>query len=129
MKKYFLTVLILLFAVCANAEIADIMWHKVDENNYVYKDGIVGTEDRYGFTFLLKSYNKGQYESVNGNKIQYTLTQYTMDCGKKSYKIGVIDSYGYHDNFVYGDYNKYAQFQPIVSGTAISELYKKLCRP
>lgn len=129
MKKYFCTVLILLLAVCANAETTDVMWHKVDENNYVYKDGIVGTEDRYGFTFLLKSYNKGQYEPVNGNKIQYTLTQYTMDCGKKSYKIGVIDSYGYHDNFVYGDYNKYAQFQPIVSGTAISELYKKLCRP
>lgn len=58
MKKICFTVLILLFAVCANAETVDVMWHKVDDNNYVYKDGIVGTEDRYGFTFLLKSYNK-----------------------------------------------------------------------
>ena len=129
MKKICFTVLILLFAVCANAETVDVMWHKVDDNNYVYKDGIVGTEDRYGFTFLLKSYNKGQYESVNGNKIQYTLTQYTLDCGKRSYKTGEIDSYGIRDNFVYVDYNKFAQFQPIVPGTAISELYKKLCRP
>lgn len=115
--------------VIANESGVNDMWKWVAENNYIFEDGIVGTEDIYGFTFLLKSYNKGQYEPVNGNKIQYTLSQYTIDCEEKSYKIGVIDSYGYHDNFVAGDYNKYAEFQPIVQGTAVSAVYKKLCRP
>ena len=56
--------------VIANESGVNDMWKWVAENNYIYEDGIVGTEDRYGFTFLLKSYNKGQYEHVNGNKIQ-----------------------------------------------------------
>ena len=43
--------------------------------------------------------------------------------------VGVIDSYGYQDNFVNGDYNKYAKFQPIAEGTAVSEVAKRLCRP
>lgn len=104
-------------------------WKRVDENFYIDSDGIVGTEDIYGFTFLLKSYNKGQYEPVNGKFIFYTLAQYTIDCAKRSYKIGVMDSYGKQDNFITGDYNKYAEFQPIVGGTAVSNVYKKLCRP
>lgn len=104
-------------------------WKRVDENSYIDFDGIVGAEDIYGFTFLLKSYNKGQYEPVNGKFIFYTLAQYTIDCAKRSYKIGVMDSYGKQDNFITGDYNKYAEFQPIVGGTAVSNVYKKLCRP
>lgn len=40
-----------------------------------------------------------------------------------------MDSYGKQDNFITGDYNKYAEFQPIVGGTAVSNVYKKLCRP
>ena len=104
-------------------------WKRVDENSYIDSDGIVGAEDIYGFTFLLKSYNKGQYEPVNGKFIFYTLAQYTIDCAKRSYKIGVMDSYGKQDNFITGDYNKYAEFQPIVDGTAVSNVYKKLCRP
>lgn len=107
----------------------EINWQRVCENNYINPEGIVGTDDMYGFSFILKSFNKGQYEPVNGKKILYTLSNYTIDCSKKRYKIGVIDSYGYQDNFVNGDYNKYAKFQPIAEGTAVSEVAKRLCRP
>lgn len=106
----------------------DSSWKRVSDNNYIDSDGIVGTEDMYGFSFLLKSYNKGQYEPVNGKNVWYTLSQYTIDCGRKTYKIGVMDSYGYKNNFINGDYNKYAQFQPIVQGTAVSAVANKLCR-
>lgn len=132
MKKSVLFSIIVIFVMALAAysveEADDVQWEKVSENNYIDADGIVGTTDIYGFTFLLKSYNKGQYEPVNGNKIYYTLSQYTIDCGKHTYKIGVMDSYGYRDNFVSGDYNRYAQFQPIVSGTAVSAVANKLCR-
>ena len=104
-------------------------WVKVAENNFINPDGVMGLEDIYGFSFLLKAYNKGQYEPVNGKKIWYTLSQYTIDCAKQKYKIGVIDSYGFKDNFVNGDYNRYATFQPIVQGTAVSAVAKELCRP
>lgn len=132
MKKIFLSIL---FFLCSMTSIAFAQseeyteWKRVDENSYIDSDGIVGAEDIYGFTFLLKSYNKGQYEPVNGKFIFYTLAQYTIDCAKRSYKIGVMDSYGKQDNFITGDYNKYAEFQPIVGGTAVSNVYKKLCRP
>ena len=132
MKKIFLSIL---FFLCSTTSIVFAQseeyteWKRVDENSYIDSDGIVGTEDIYGFTFLLKSYNKGQYEPVNGKFIFYTLAQYTIDCAKRSYKIGVMDSYGKQDNFITGDYNKYAEFQPIVGGTAVSNVYKKLCRP
>ncbi len=130
MKRFIILLVILLAASVAFAQIdEETSWRQVVPDSFIDSDGIVGAEDIYGFTFLLKTYNKGQYEPVNGKKIQYTLSQYTLDCGKKSYKIGVIDSYGYNDNFVSGDYNKYATFQPIVAGTAIAELYKQLCRP
>ena len=132
MKKIFLSIL---FFLCLMTSIVFAQseeyteWKRVDENSYIDSDGIVGAEDIYGFTFLLKSYNKGQYEPVNGKFIFYTLAQYTIDCAKRSYKIGVMDSYGRQDNFITGDYNKYAEFQPIVGGTAVSNVYKKLCRP
>lgn len=132
MKRYLFLFIITALALPVSAfseQAQDNMWTRVAENNYIYKEGIVGTEDRYGFTFLLKSYNKGQYEPVNGNEILYTLSQYTLDCGKQMYKIGVIDSYGANGNFVNGDYNKYAEFQPVVSGTAVYNVYKNLCRP
>lgn len=132
MKKIFLSIL---FFLCSMTSIVFAQseeyteWKRVDENSYIDSDGIVGAEDIYGFTFLLKSYNKGQYEPVNGKFIFYTLAQYTIDCAKRSYKIGVMDSYGKQDNFITGDYNKYAEFQPIVGGTAVSNVYKMLCRP
>lgn len=126
----FSVLMIFTFAIAAycveNSD--DVQWKKVSENNYIDSDGIVGTTEIYGFTFLLKSYNKGQYEPVNGHDISYTLSQYTIDCVKRTYKIGVIDSYGYRDNFITGDYNRFAQFQPIVSGTVVSAVANKLCR-
>lgn len=128
MKRIFWLLIIPFLSVAAFAT-DDMQWIQLDSNNYVNADGIVGTEDIYGFSFLLKSYNKGQYEPVNGKKIYYTLSQYTIDCSKRKYKIGVIDSYGYSDNFVNGDYNRYAKFQPVVEGTAIDIISKKLCRP
>ncbi len=132
MKKIFTLLLLIIFS-CTPAifakENADINWQKVAQNSYINPDGIIGTEDIYGFSFLIKAYNKGQYEPINGNRIWYTLSQYTIDCAKQKYKIGVIDSYGYKDNFVNGDYNRYATFQPIIQGTAISEVAKELCRP
>ena len=103
-------------------------WEKVSENNYADMYGVTGTLDRYGFSFLLKSYNKGQYEPVNGRKISYTISTYTIDCDKYSYKIGTMDSYNDKNDFITGDYNKYAKFQPIVSGTAVGEMAKKLCK-
>ncbi len=107
----------------------EVNWQQVSDNNFIDSDGVVGTEDMYGFTFILKSYNKGQYEPINGREIQYTLSQYTIDCLKNRYKIGVIDSYDKFGYFVNGDYNKYAKFQPIVSGTAVDSVAKNLCRP
>ena len=134
MKKVtFLSLLLLsvsfIPAISAQDEQDNTEWQKVAENSYVNLDGIVGTEDIYGFSFLIKAYNKGQYEPVNGKKIWYTLSQYTVDCAKQKYKIGVIDSYGHKNNFVNGDYNRYATFQPIVQGTAVSAVAKELCRP
>ncbi len=129
--KQVLLVIMLIFCVSmavAEDSAKNFEWEKVGDNSYVYTDAIEGTKDRYGFTFLLKSYNKGQYEPINGKKISYTLGQYTIDCGRKTYKIGVIDSYDKDDNFVSGDYNRYSQFQPIIEGTAVWNMSKKLCR-
>ena len=131
MKKYVLIFLIILLTLIpAGSEQTEeaSRWTKVTEYNYVDTDGIMGLEDIYGFSFLLKSYNKGQYEPVNGKFISYTIGQYTIDCQKHTYKIGVMDSYGKNDNFINGDYNRYATFQPIIQGTAVSEISKMLCR-
>ena len=129
MKRFFVILLIMFFLLPVYGVQDEIEWKKVAENSYINPDGIMGVEDIYGYSFLLKSYNKGQYESVNGKKINYTLSQYTIDCVKNKYKIGMIDSYGYDDNFINGDYNRYALFQPIVGGTAVSAVAKELCRP
>ena len=132
MKKILLLLIFIMItflpSFCAQQE-DETQWMKVAENSYIDLDGVMGTEDIYGFSFLLKAYNKGQYEPVNGKKVWYTLSQYTIDCANKKYKIGVIDSYGFKNNFVNGDYNRYATFQPIVQGTAVSAVAKELCRP
>lgn len=131
MKKInllFLSLIISFCTVSASEKPQDI-WRQVAPNNYIDPEGIVGTTDIYGFTFLLKAYNKGQYEPINGKKILYTLSQYTIDCVKQTYKIGVMDSYGQNDEFITGDYNRFATFQPIISGTAVSAVAQKLCKP
>ena len=126
MKKYsIILIFVLFFFACCFAQ-GNVFWRQVDENNFINSDGII--EEQNGFTFMLKSFNKGQYEPVNGRRINYTISQYTIDCQNQEYKIGVIDSYGYEDNFINGDYNRYAKFQPIVSGTAIGEVAKCLCK-
>lgn len=128
MKKIWLSVLLfILFVLPAwSKETSD--WEYIAPNNYVYKDGIMGLENIYGYSFLLKSYNKGQYEPVNGKQVHYTLGQYEINCAKRTYKIGVLDSYDENDIFINGDYNKYAQFQPVVEGTAIYVMTTKLCK-
>lgn len=123
----FSVLFIILSACCAC--MAQTQWIRIAPNNYVDENAIVGLEDRYGFSFLLKAFNKGQYEPINDRQIYYTLAQYEIDCAKNTYKIGVIDSYDEDDIFVNGDYNKYAEFQPIVKDTAVSVLAKRLCRP
>jgi len=124
--------LILLFSIIilsiSTAYSQNENWKRIAPNNYVDMDAVVGLENIYGYSFLLKSYNKGQYEPMNGKQVHYTLSQNEIDCAKKKYKIGIIDSYDENDNFINGDYNKYAEFQPIVSGTAMYEIAKSLCR-
>ncbi|MBQ8460108.1 hypothetical protein IJ541_08425 [bacterium] len=127
MKKIFAVIFILISVSCCFAQESDTNWQKVAENNYINPDGIVNIEN-FKYSFLLKAYNKGQYEPMYGKKIWYTLSQYTLDCSEKTYKIGVIDSYGYEDNFINGDYNRYADFQPIVQGSAVGEVAKFLCK-
>lgn len=106
----------------------DVEWQQVAPNSYINPEGIIGVEDIYGYSFMLKSFNKGQYEPVRGKAVWYTIAQYTIDCTNLTYKIGVIDSYGHENDFVNGDYNRYAKFRPIVSGTAVSAVASKLCR-
>ena len=131
MRKILLFIAIILIsfpsAISAQKE-EDSRWQKIAEYNYIDTDGIMGLENIYGFSFILKSYNKGQYEPIYGKNISYTLGQYTIDCGKRTYKIGILDSYDNDNNFINGDYNKYATFQPIVQGSAVSEVSKMLCR-
>ncbi len=124
-----MAVFLFLIGVTVCAHCSETNWQRIAPNNYVDEDAIVGLEDRYGFSFLLKAFNKGQYEPINERKILYTLAQYEIDCTKKTYKIGVIDSYDEEDIFVFGDYNKYAEFQPIVKGTAVSVISNRLCKP
>lgn len=132
MRKFILIafMMLLMFSstVYSAQQVVDDKWKKVVDNIYIDPEGIIGTEDRYGYSFILKSYNKGQYEPIFDKDVWYTLSRYTIDCTKQRYKIGVIDSYGYENNFIYGDYNRYAKFQPIVQGTAVSSVAAKLCR-
>ena len=129
MKKIFIAVMILFSASCVMADEVGLDWTRIAPNNYVDLDSVMGLTDRYGYSFLLKSYNKGQYEPIDGRQVLYTLSQYEIDCLKNRYKIGVIDSYDDEGYFISGDYNRYAEFQPIVEGTAVSALAKKICRP
>lgn len=130
--KFFILVIFIcaLAPLCcyAHGDTIEQQWKRVSENVYIDPDGIIGTEDIYGFSFLLKSLNKGQYEPVYGKDIWYTISQYTIDCSKHAYKIGVIDSYGYENQFINGDYNSLAKFQPIVKDTAVSVVAGKLCK-
>ena len=130
MKKIFVIILFafLILLPVNSKENSDAEWERVAPNNYVYKDTIAGTEGFYGYSFMLKSYNKGQYEPINGRQVLYTLGMYEINCLKHSYKIGTLDSYDDDGDFVNGDYNKYAQFQPIVEGTAIDVMASRLCR-
>jgi hypothetical protein len=129
MKKLILGVLLIFACALPTLSEDNTRWLKVADNNYINPEGIIGAENMYGYSFMLKSFNKGQYERVNNNDIWYTLGQYTINCGKYTYKIGTIDSYGYENNFVNGDYNRFAQFQPIAEGTAVSAVAKRLCKP
>ncbi|HCB11754.1 MAG TPA: hypothetical protein DEO94_06455 [Cyanobacteria bacterium UBA11991] len=128
MKRLLAAIFIICFSLVPSYGGESEEWDYVAPNNYVYKDGIMGLENMYGFSFMLKSYNKGQYEPINGKDVEYTLGQYEINCLRHTYKIGVLDSYDSKDNFVNGDYNRYAQFQPIVSGTAIDAMALKLCK-
>ena len=128
MKKFFLVSCIFLFFIIPALAKESDEWEHISPNNYVYKVGITGLENIYGYSFLLKSYNKGQYEPVNGKQVHYTLGQYEINCAKRTYKVGVLDSYDENDIFINGDYNKYAQFQPVVEGTAIYVMITKLCK-
>lgn len=130
MRKVVVFILFLLFFYVPvfSADSENDSWEKVAPNNYVDADGITGTQDFYGYSFILKSYNKGQYEPVNNRQVFYTLGQYEINCSKHTYRIGIIDSYDKDDYFINGDYNKYAQFQPIVEGTAIEVMATKLCK-
>ena len=128
--KLYIFIFIYMFITCmsVNCNDAEINWRKITDYAYVDFDGIIGVEDVYGYKFLLKAYNKGQYENINGENVSYTISSYTIDCEKHKYKIGTIDSYDKNDKFINGDYNRYAKFQPIVEGTAISKMSQKLCR-
>lgn len=108
---------------------SELVWEKVDDNSFINPQAIVKLNDNNTFTFLLKAYNKGQYEAVNGQNVSYTISQYTIDCARNLYKIGVIDSYAKDGSFVNGDYNRYAEFRPIVVGTAVSNVVERLCLP
>lgn len=128
MKKILIALVSFFFCIMPVFSQESDEWEHIAPNNYLYKDGVIGLENMYGYSFLLKSYNKGQYEPVNGKKVHYTLGQYEINCDKKTYKIGVLDSYDEDDVFINGDYNKYAKFQPVVNGTAIYALTTKLCK-
>lgn len=127
MKKVILIFLVYIVSISC-AQSVEIEWKQVDANSYINPAGIMGEEDIYGYSFMLKSFNKGQYEPVLGRSVWYTIAQYTIDCSNMTYKIGMIDSYDSEDNFVNGDYNRYAKFRPIVSETAVSAVASKLCR-
>ena len=129
MKKIVFTVFVLLLSLhISEARDVPNQWRQIADNSFLNTSTIFGTDDIYGFTFMLKAYNKGQYEPINGKNIAYTVSQYTVDCGNLTYKIGVIDSYSKDGNFINGDYNRYAKFRPIVIGTSVDKVSKNLCR-
>lgn len=126
--KNLIILIIIVFTSCIFVQAQDLNWTRIDDNNFVDYESVVGADDMYGYTFLMKSFNKGQYEPVNGRSILYTLSHYEINCAKRTYKIGVMDSYDKNDGFVNGDYNRFAEFQPVVEGSAVSVVASKLCR-
>ncbi len=126
--KNLIILIIIVLTSCIFVQAQDLNWTRIDDNNFVDYESVVGADDMYGYTFLMKSFNKGQYEPVNGRSILYTLSHYEINCAKRTYKIGVMDSYDKNDGFVNGDYNRFAEFQPVVEGSAVSVVASKLCR-
>ena len=56
--KYFIIIFITLLLTNSLTTLAseDFNWQRVSENNYINPEGIIGTTDIYGFSFILKSY-------------------------------------------------------------------------
>jgi hypothetical protein len=100
----------------------------ISGNSYINPSEIIKISDGI-YSFIIKAYNKGQYEPINGRFISYTLTEHVLNCTNSTYKLGIIDSYDEDDDFVNGDYNKYATFQPIIEGTSDEAVYKLICKP
>ena len=128
MIRRFLSVYLIFLGCCACANVVEHTWTQVDYYSFIDFKTVIKESVENKYTFLLKSYNKGQYEPVNGLVVNYTISQYTIDCNQKSYKIGMIDSYSKEGDFVNGDYNRYAKFQPVVSGTAVYNVMNNLCK-
>ena len=128
MIRRFLSVYLIFIGCFACANDLEHSWKQVEYYSFINPETIVYESGNNNYTFLLKSYNKGQYEPVNGLEVSYTISQYTIDCNQKSYKIGMIDSYSKDGDFVNGDYNRYAKFQPVVSGTAVYNVMNNLCK-
>ncbi len=126
MERLAVVFFLVLFVSASYVCCAEPGWYRIDNNNYYDPETVDDIEN--GYSFLLKAYNKGQYEPVNGRKILYTLSHYEINCKDYTYKIGIMDSYDKEDGFVNGDYNKYSEFQPVVEGSAVGYVFKKLCR-
>ena len=128
MRKILLSYLMFFCCGYACANDFESVWTNVDANSFINSETVIKEFGDNKYTFLLKSYNKGQYEPVNGFDVSYTISQYTIDCDQGLYKIGMIDSYSKEGDFVNGDYNSFAKFQPVVSGTAVYNVMKGLCK-
>ena len=128
-KKFIIIILIFTnFGIPVLAKTNDNNWEQLDLYSFIDKSGIIDTNEFYGYSFLLKTFNKGQFEPIRNIPVSYTISQYLLNCSEKTYKIGVIDSYNNNGDFLYGDYNKFASFQPIIAGTTINEVQKLLCK-
>jgi hypothetical protein len=127
-RKVLLFYLIAFGCCCACANDLESVWKQVEYNSFINSETVIREADDNIYIFLLKSYNKGQYEPVNGVDVDYAISQYTVDCNQGLYKIGMIDSYSKEGNFVNGDYNRFAKFQPVVSGIAVYNVMKDLCK-
>ena len=130
MKKLLFIILTILFA--QNTVVAQIQKSefpiKISNSSNSSILEIIKNSSENSYLLLLKTYNKGQFEPIDNRKIAYTISSYTIDCDNFLYKIGTIDSYSIENDFITGDYNKYAKFQPIVTGSDIGEISNKLCK-
>jgi hypothetical protein len=131
MKKFIVIFNILFLALmfsAVNAQESEFV-KLISQNSYINPHGIVYNPDDGTYSVIIKSYNKGQYEPVNGRFISYTLSQHFIDCQNATYKLGLIDSYDDEDNFVNGDYNRFATYQPIIQGNSSGAVYNLICKP